>query len=61
MLCFFNRHCGPVMATHDLAGRDDGGFQFGDSTGETRAEGSSWTGRTRIRLSRCGDGRMSAL
>lgn len=41
MLCFFHRHCGPVMATHDLAGRYDGGFQIGGSMDEARAERSA--------------------
>ena len=41
VLCFFHRHCWPVMATHDLAGRNDGGFQLGDSmdTAEVKDSG----------------------
>lgn len=61
MLCFFNGHCWPVMATHYLAGRDDGGFQFGDSGNEMGTENGSWTDRVGIRLSGYGDGTVTAL
>jgi hypothetical protein len=45
VLCFFNGHCWPVMATHDLPGRDDGGCQFCDGSVETRMADCSWIGR----------------
>jgi hypothetical protein len=44
MLCFFHGRCWPVMATHDLAGRNDGGFQLGDSMDTTEMEDSSRNG-----------------
>jgi hypothetical protein len=44
VLCFFNGHCWPVMATHDLPGRDDGGCQFCDWSVELRTAGCSWIG-----------------
>lgn len=50
MLCFFNGHCWPVMATHDLPRRDDGGCQVCDRSEETRMVKCSWIDRRESEL-----------
>lgn len=55
MLCFFNGHCWPVMATHDLPGSDNGGCQFCDWGEETTTAECSWFGRAGLELSGRGD------